>query len=392
MKNHALSALISLALSGGYISSINAGQQYFLSQSDAMGGTGVASAHYLSAPLLNPALLARFSNSDSVGLLLPAVGAQIDDSNDNIDTINTAADLIDELNSYNSNSPQARATAQQLANELEQLDNAKIPVQVGLAAVLAVPNNTLSFALFSNTYLDLQVATDISEDDINALRGFNPTGVNELDSTVTLRGVGVTDLGVSLASKFELGNTNVYLGVSPKMQAIGFYQYTDSIADFDASNLEKDGTMDDNTAFNVDAGFVIEPNKYFTFGLVAKNMLEQQVINSANNLSYKIKPQITTGFALHSTWLTAAVDIDVTQSNTLSNKHPSQYARLGAEMDALGWLQFRGGFRYDLEENSSNQITFGMGFSPFNVIHVDLTGMLSEDETYGFVAQTSLTF
>ena len=61
-------------------------------------------------------------------------------------------------------------------------------------------------------------------------------------------------------------------------------------------------------------------------------------------------------------------------------------------MDAWGWLQFRGGFRYDLEDNDSNQVTLGMGLSPFNIGHFDLTGMLSEDETYGLVAQTSFTF
>ncbi|QUM75193.1 conjugal transfer protein TraF [Moritella sp. 24] len=392
MKKHTLSALISLSLSVGYISSTNAGQQYFQSRSDAMGGTGVASAHYLSAPLMNPALLARFSHTDNVGILLPAIGAQIDDNSDTIDSINTASDLINELNKYNSNSPQARATARQLANELEMLDNEKIPVQVGLAGVIAVPNETVSFALFTNTYLDLQVAADISDSDIQALRGQNPAAIDELDSTITLHGVGVTDLGISLASKFILGNTPVYVGLSPKVQAIGFYQYTDSIDNFDASNLEKDGTMDDDVAFNIDAGFVVEPNKHFTFGLVAKNMLEHQVSNASETFRYEIKPQITTGFALHSEWLTAAVDIDITQSDTLSNKKPSQYTRLGAEMDAWGWLQFRGGFRYDLNDNDSNQITFGMGLSPFSILHIDLTGMLSEDETYGFVAQTALTF
>jgi len=101
---------------------------------------------------------------------------------------------------------------------------------------------------------------------------------------------------------------------------------------------------------------------------------------------------VTTGFALHSTWFTAAVDIDITQSSTMNNTKPSRYTRIGAEMDAWGWLQFRGGFRYDLESNDSNQVTLGMGLSPFNIVHFDLTGMLSEDETYGLVAQTSFTF
>lgn len=392
MKKHTLSTLIGLTLSSCYISSANAAQNYFQARSDAMGGTGVASAHYLSAPLMNPALLARFSHTDDTGILLPAVGAQIADNEDTIESIDNTSNLFNELNQYDSNSLQARATANQLASELEMLDNEKVPVQAGLAAVIAIPNNIISFAVFTNTYLDLQLVTDISDSDITALRGPDPTAINALSSTVTLRGVGVTDIGVSLASKFILGNTPVYLGISPKIQAIGFYQYTDSIEDFNASNLEFDDNVNDEMAFNIDAGFVVEPSKHFTFGLVAKNMLAQQVTNTAETLIYEIKPQVTTGFALHSAWFTAAVDIDITQSQTLSSQGPSQYTRFGAEIDAWGWLQLRGGFRYDVNDNDSNQVTFGMGLSPFSTFNIDLTGMLSEDETYGLVAQTSFTF
>ena len=392
MKKHTLSTLIALTLSSGYISPINAAQHYFQSRSDAMGGTGVASAHYLSAPLMNPALLARFSHKDDLGLLLPTIGFQIADNDDTINGINRASDLIDELNQYTSNSLQARMTANQLANQLEMLDNATIPLQVGLAGVLAIPNQIVSFAVFSNTYLDLQVTTDINDGDITALRSPDPTAINDLVSTITLQGVGVTDVGLSLASKFMLGNTPVYLGVSPKMQAIGFYQYTDSIDDFDAGNLEEDDNMNDETAFNIDAGFVVEPSKHFTFGLVAKNMISQQVTNSAETLIYEIKPQVTTGFALHSAWFTAAIDIDITQSQSLSSQGPSKYTRFGVEMDVWGWLQLRGGFRYDVNANDSNQVTFGMGLSPFSTFHFDITGMLSEDDTFGLVAQTSFTF
>ena len=392
MKKHTLSTLIALTLSSGYISPINAAQHYFQSRSDAMGGTGVASAHYLSAPLMNPALLARFSHTDTLGLLLPTIGIQITNHDDAINGMNRASDLIDELNQYTSNSLPARMTANQLANQLEMLDNATIPWQVGLAGVLAIPNQIVSFAVFSNTYLDLQVTTDINDNDIAALRSPDPTAINDLASTITLRGVGVTDVGLSLASKFMLGNTPVYLGVSPKMQAIGFYQYTDSIDDFDVGNLEADDNMNDDMVFNIDAGFVVEPSKHFTFGLVAKNMLSQQVTNSAETLIYEIKPQVTTGFALHSAWFTAAVDIDITQSQSLSSQGPSKYTRFGAEMDVGGWLQLRGGFRYDVNANDSNQVTFGMGLSPFSTFHFDITGMLSEDDTYGLVAQTSFTF
>lgn len=391
MKIHTQLTLISFSLASGYLVPATATQQYFLSRSDAMGGTGVASAHYLSAPLINPALLARFSTTDNVGLLLPAIGAQVTDDG-SIERINNTANLIDELDQYNFNSPQARATAQQLASELELLDNSKVPVQLGLAAVLAVPSKLISFAIFTNSYLDLQVSTDVADSDIEALRSSDPTTIGTFSSTTTLSGVGITDAGISLATKIELANIPVYIGISPKLQGIGFYQYSDTIDNFNLNKFESNGYINDNIAFNLDAGIVIEPSQHFTLGLVTKNINQQQVTNISKNFTYKIEPQVTAGFALHTLWFTAAIDLDMTQSNTLSNQQFSQYTRIGAEMDAWGWLQFRGGYRYDLEGNDSNQITFGMGLSPFAVIHFDITGMLSADDSYGMVAQTSVTF
>lgn len=43
-------------------------------------------------------------------------------------------------------------------------------------------------------------------------------------------------------------------------------------------------------------------------------------------------------------------------------------------------------------KNDSNQVTFGMGLSPLSAFNIDVTGMISEDNTYGIVAQTSFTF
>jgi hypothetical protein len=392
MNKHTLPALISLTLASSYPSSVSAAQQYFQARNDAMGGTGVASTHYLSAPLSNPALLARFSRSDDIGILLPAVGLQVADEEEMFDGINNVIDLADELDQYSSNTFASRAVANQLADELETLDGNQAPVQLGLAAVIAIPGRYISFALFSNSYLDLQVETDVDEDDLSALRGINPTGRDELTSQIMVQGAGVTDLGISLASKFILGTTPVYIGVSPKLQAIGLYNYTDSISDFNASDLEQDENIDDSVEFNLDAGFVVEPNEHFTFGLSAKNLIEHEISSLDKSVRYQVKPHITTGFALHSDWFTAALDIDVTQTRSFSNSEPSKYARVGAEMDAGGWVQLRAGYRHDLEENTNNQVTFGVGLSPFEAVNLDLTGMLGDEGNYGVVAQTSFTF
>lgn len=48
-------------------------------RNDAMGGTGVASSHYGSAALANPALLTKAQASDNVSLILPSVGVVVSD-------------------------------------------------------------------------------------------------------------------------------------------------------------------------------------------------------------------------------------------------------------------------------------------------------------------------
>lgn len=46
-------------------------------RNDVMGGTGVASSHYSSAALVNPALLTKFNSHDHVSLILPSLGATV---------------------------------------------------------------------------------------------------------------------------------------------------------------------------------------------------------------------------------------------------------------------------------------------------------------------------
>lgn len=64
-----------IALSG----TANAATTYMDARNDAMGGTGVASSHYGTAALANPALLTHFGASEDFSLILPSVGAQVSD-------------------------------------------------------------------------------------------------------------------------------------------------------------------------------------------------------------------------------------------------------------------------------------------------------------------------
>lgn len=61
-----------------------------------MGGTGVASAHYSSGVLINPALLAKSHDEDDIAVIFPSVGAQISDKDNLQDKIDEISDEISE--------------------------------------------------------------------------------------------------------------------------------------------------------------------------------------------------------------------------------------------------------------------------------------------------------
>lgn len=71
-----MSFAVFIALSG----TTHAATTYMEARNDAMGGTGVASSHYGTAALANPALLTHSGASDDFSLILPSVGAQVSPS------------------------------------------------------------------------------------------------------------------------------------------------------------------------------------------------------------------------------------------------------------------------------------------------------------------------
>ena len=50
------------------------------------------------------------------------------------------------------------------------------------------------------------------------------------------------------------------------------------------------------------------------------------------------------------------------------------------------------GFQTDLEDTVSDLITGGLGISPFDTVHLDLTGIYGDGDTYGGMLQLWFTF
>ncbi len=405
-------------------------------RSDAMGGTGVASGSYGSGALINPALLAKAQQEDRVTVILPSVSAQITDKDnlqDQIDDISDKVDnykdVIDDLTLQDiitnpaGTLNQFQSAAGDLAGELESLRGKTAHAKAAAGIAVSIPNDVLSVAFVTKAYARARVSSSIDQRDIDYLRGIEGSdaiagavavdaAVNgsdvitrNLNSTASGRAAIVSDYGIAMAKQFDLGGVPVSIGVTPKLQKTWLYNYTTSIYAYDSNDWNSSRYRNDDTGFNIDAGVAADFGEHWTLGLSGQNLVSRDIDTkdiritngrTGETRSYKdtfqISPLVTAGAAWHNDLVTLSADGDLTETKGFKSEENSQYVGVGAEVRPLSWLAVRAGYRADVKGNDSNVFTGGVGFAPFNRVHVDLMGLYGEDETWGAGAQLSVTF
>ena len=403
---------------------------------DAMGGTGVASAHYSSGVLINPALLAKSQAEDDVAIIFPSVGAQISDQDNLQDKIDEISDeiradqeMIDDLTvarimaDPQGTLSELQGAAGSLADQLEFLEGKTAHGNAGAGIAVSIPGSGLSLAFVAKANAHARVSSEIDQQDIDFLRRLqgsmgmtnqmalgaarNGSDVitRNLNSIAKGRAAIVSDYGVAIARQFDFNGLPISVGVTPKLQQTWLYNYTTSIYTYDSSDFNSSRYRNDDTSFNVDVGVAVDFGENWTVGLSGQNLLSRdidtndiRVLNgrTGQEVSYQdtwqIRPLVTAGVAWHTGLLTLSADGDLTQTRGFKSEENSQYVGAGAEVSLLGWLAVRGGFRSDVKGNDSNVFTGGLGFAPFNTVHIDLTGIVGEDETWGAGAQFSVRF
>lgn len=405
-------------------------------RSDAMGGTGVAAGSYGSGALINPALLAKSQKDDSITVILPSVGAQISDKDnlqDQIDDISNKVDsyknVVDSLTlrdiifNPGGSLNQLQGAAGDLAGELEDLRGKTARAKAGAGIAVSIPNDVLSVAFVTKAYAHARVSSSIDQQDIDYLNNIQSSKAfagsvaldaalngsdvitSNLNSTASGRAAIVSDYGVALAKQFDLGGVPVSVGVTPKLQKTWLYNYTTSIYAYDSNDWNSSRYRNDDTSFNMDAGVAADFGENWTVGLSGQNLISHDIdtkdIRITNGRTgetvsyqdtYQIRPLVTAGAAWHNDLITLTADADLTETKGFKSEDSSQYVGVGAEVRPLSWLAVRAGYRADVKSNDSNVFTGGLGFAPFNRVHVDLMGLYGEDRTWGAGAQLSVTF
>lgn len=375
---------------------------YFEARNNAMGGTGVASSHYGAAALANPALITHYGEKDDFSLILPSVGLQASDPDHLQDGVDGVRDAWNHYDDALSAGTVTAGDAQALKDQLMKFRDTGASAQAGAGIVATVPNRVVPFALMVKAWGTASVNGSVSDHDLQYLDDVIDGKVTPSDAdkdTLTSKARGraavVTDVGVALAREFETGGFKYSVGVTPKWQRIDTFNYNVTVKDYDKSDFDGDQYRNTTTGFNADIGVAADLDDNWTLGLAVQNIVPRSIdTREVNGIkeTFKIRPQATAGVSWHNSLFTAAADVDLTPGSSFNGDPHPRFARVGGEFNAWSWAQVRAGYQQSLDHNEGSAFTAGIGISPFDVVHLDLTGLVGTDRTYGAVAQLSVTF
>lgn len=349
-------------------------------RSNGMGNTGVVSADFVTAPFHNPALGALYRDTDDFGLVLPAIGAQIDDSDDMLSSVE---DIHDVWDSIGNNAPSSEQEAE-LDRLLDKLSASQpVNAKAGLSASLAIPTRFASMNLFAKGYTEVVSVPEIADTGSTTDRYEN--------SVVGAMAFGVADYGVSLSRNFNIAGQNIAFGISPKMQTFMTYSVRTTLDDFEFEDYDQNEISD--SAFNLDLGAAWNYHGFRT-GLVVKNVMSQSIDVANYNAKYELDPHAILGVGFVNDYFSVSMDMDLTTQTRFSNtdNDDTQMVRIGLEGNAWDWFQGRVGYEMDLEDNIDGTVTAGIGFSPFSVLHFDVAANYTGENQFGASASLALTF
>ncbi|MDE1222542.1 conjugal transfer protein TraF [Vibrio aestuarianus] len=347
---------------------------------DAMGGVGVVSANFLTAPFYNPALVAIYRRNDDAGMILPSIGISYNDEDKMVDDLDSISSMLDNKN------------YQDLQKTLDNLEGDSLKAEIGGVVAFAIPNQFIAANLFAKAYTETFVTPDIYTGGSTSVENAELSAVNAVS-------VGVTEIGLSLAKYQTFLGQHIAFGVTPKLQRIYTYVYSASVTDYDIKDV-RDSSQGE-TMFNLDAGalWFYGPLR---IGFSATNLIKRDINTQSYtktltsktsgqtrdiNLgyAYQMRPLYTVGIGLVADYATLSVDYDLNEEKRYTNfEDNTQMIRIGGEIDILRQLKLRAGYNKNLAyDNLDGTITAGIGISPLNLFQLDLGASYTNENAMG---------
>ncbi|MCG9783054.1 conjugal transfer protein TraF [Vibrio brasiliensis] len=393
MKKQLTLLSLSIALASASASAANYAIE---ARGDAMGGVGVVSANFLTAPFYNPALTAIYRRNDDVGMITPSFGLSYSDEHMMVDDLDKAAGLIDQaIGGDYSNVAELEPTLNALEGDIAKLE-------LGGVVAFAIPNRYIAANVFGKAYAESFAQTDIYTGANSAVDASLNPAINAELSAVNAVGVGVTEVGISLAKYQTFLGQHISFGITPKLQRIYTYVYSANLNNYDIKDIRDNGTGE--TMFNMDAGFLwfYGPLRvgFAATNLVSRDINTQElagstVTSSIDNTqsrtfdpisySYQMRPLYTVGVGLVADYATISVDYDLNEEERYTNFNDNtQMLRVGGEIDIMRQLKLRAGWNRNLAyDNLDDTITAGIGLSPLNLFQLDIGASYTNENSMG---------
>ncbi|EGU47013.1 hypothetical protein VII00023_02019 [Vibrio ichthyoenteri ATCC 700023] len=338
---------------------------------DAMGGVGVVSANFLTAPFYNPALTAIYRRNDDVGMITPSIGFNYTDTGTFVDDLEYAENVIKTGDSAN------------YQKAFDQLKGDNLKFDLGGVVAFAIPNQYIAANAFGKLYTESYAVADIATGGTDA--------ENIAKSSVRAVTVGVAEAGISLAKYQTFMGQHISFGITPKMQRVYTYVYEASLTNYDLKDLRENGEAE--TMFNMDAGFLWFYGP-FRAGISATNLISRdietktitsRVDGSSISYQYEMSPQYTVGAGIVADYFTLSVDYDLKEEERYKNfDDNTQMIRVGGEIDILRQLKLRAGWKKNLAyDDLDGTVTAGIGLSPLNLFQMDIGASYTNENSMG---------
>lgn len=349
-----------------------------------MAGAGYVTGGYSDGLLFNPSLAASFKDNDDLALVING-GALAGSYEDLVDNLDDLVDLTDRLEYADNLVP---GDAVELKRLLRAVDGESLDATLGASVVVAIPNSYLSAALVVKATGTLGAMVDIADSDFDFVensinRPFEP---EDLQSAVYARGVLLRETGVALAKSFALSDDRTLLvGVTPKRLNVETIVYSTTIADYDEDDLDADDYTVESSGSNLDAGVTLIDGN-LRYGLTIQN-IKSDSFRTIGEEVYKVDTRSTGAVGYVTERFKAEAAIDLNSYQTFGLGGDSQIFRAGVEVSPFSWVQLRAGLQRDLKDTLPDAYTLGLGFSPFDVVNIDIAGFTGDDDTVGGAIQ-----
>ena len=365
-----------------------------------------------TSSLSNPALLTTFDNNDklffslNVAIMAADKYHVVDTATDISQNLDAFADDIHAIPAQNLQSTdqvknyydELVQQVDHIITDLKKIDKKVVKVRNGLNLQILIPNQHLNFGLFTNQYGRIGGVMNYSEDDEKILDDAISSGnidLDDLQSKTTADGYSIAEAGLMAAyPTITHVSYDLSVGTKLKYQRIDLYFNSVKINEFDGDDFEitDDENITNKSGANIDLGLYINwgDERQWHAALVTNNLIKQTVLHVEQDITFTLEKNTSLGLSYQNSWVSLATEIDLTDREQFTYLKPSKYVSVGAEFRFYKNIQFRLGYRTDLNDIDDDIYTAGIGISPWDVLAVDLAAFTGNNDTIGAALQLSL--